>query len=53
MEKLSWEETAREMAASREDWSAWDRTASDGVDHLPWQARLKEDVTPRGGATGS
>jgi len=21
--KLSWEDTAREMAASREDWSAW------------------------------
>ena len=38
VEKLSWEETAREMAASREDWSAWDPTASDGLDDLPWQA---------------
>lgn len=24
VEKLSWEDTAREMAASDEDWSAWD-----------------------------
>ena len=24
VEKLSWEDTAREMAASREDWSVWD-----------------------------
>jgi antitoxin component of MazEF toxin-antitoxin module len=37
VEKLSWEETAREMAASREDWSAWDATAADGLDDLPWQ----------------
>jgi hypothetical protein len=39
VEKLSWEETAREMAASREDWSAWDATAADGLDDLPWQDR--------------
>ena len=31
-EKLSWEDTAREMAASREDWSAWDTAAADGMD---------------------
>jgi len=31
---LSWEDTAREMAASREDWSAWDTTAGDGLDVL-------------------
>ena len=38
VEKLSWEETAREMAASREDWSAWDMAGSDGLEDLPWQA---------------
>ena len=27
VEKLSWEDTAREMAASQEDWSAWDTAA--------------------------
>ena len=38
VEKLSWEETAREMAASHEDWSAWDSAIADGLDDLPWQA---------------
>jgi len=37
VEKLSWEDTAREMAASREDWSAWDTAAADGLDDVPWQ----------------
>jgi hypothetical protein len=44
VEKLSWEDTAREMAASREDWSAWDTAAADGLDDLPWQARRKGQV---------
>jgi antitoxin component of MazEF toxin-antitoxin module len=38
VDKLSWEDTAREMAASREDWSAWDTTLADGLDDLPWHA---------------
>lgn len=54
VKKLSWEETAREMAASREDWSAWDTTAADGrrsigafrvvVRTAPWCASAR----PRG-----
>jgi len=40
--KLSWEETAREMAASDEDWSEWDSTAGDGLEICPWKSR-----TPR------
>jgi len=35
--KLSWEETAREMAASDEDWSEWDCTLADGLEEIPWQ----------------
>jgi hypothetical protein len=38
VEKLSWAETAREMAAHREDWSAWDTTAVDGLEGVPWEA---------------
>ncbi len=38
VEKLSWDETALAMAASREDWSAWDVAAADGLDDLPWDA---------------
>ncbi len=44
VEKLSWEGTAREMAASREDWSAWDTAAADGLDDLAWQADRKGRV---------
>ena len=44
VEKLSWEETARAMAASREDWSAWETAAADGLDDLPWHARRRGRV---------
>jgi antitoxin component of MazEF toxin-antitoxin module len=35
--KLSWDETARAMAAESEDWSEWDHTRSDGLDQVPWE----------------
>ncbi|MEO8603088.1 MAG: AbrB/MazE/SpoVT family DNA-binding domain-containing protein [bacterium] len=38
VEKLSWDDTAREMAASQEDWSGWDGALSDGLDAVPWGA---------------
>jgi antitoxin component of MazEF toxin-antitoxin module len=34
--KLSWDETARAMAAVSEDWSDLDATVADGLDDLPW-----------------
>lgn len=46
-EKLSWEDTAREMAASGEDWSAWETAAADGLDNLPWQTDAGERVAER------
>ena len=36
--KLSWEETAREMANSGEDWSDWDVVSVDGMDATPWSS---------------
>jgi antitoxin MazE len=36
--KLSWEETAKAMAAANEDWSEWDCTLADGLDEIPWDA---------------
>lgn len=36
--KLSWEDTARAMAAEAEDWSAWDAVGGDGLDDLTWDA---------------
>jgi len=36
VEKLSWEDTAREMADCAEDWNEWDVTDADGLAELPW-----------------
>ena len=36
--KLSGEDTAREMAASGEEWSDWDAAAGDGLAEIPWEA---------------
>jgi len=38
VEKLSWEDTAREMAAANEDWSEWAVLDEDGLDSVPWEA---------------
>lgn len=32
--KLSWQETAKAMAAAKEDWSEWDAAAGDGINDL-------------------
>jgi len=47
VEKLSWEDTAREMASSREDWSDWDAVAADGLDHMPWRTEKMGVVAER------
>jgi len=38
--KLSWEETAREMAKSQEEWREWDATAGDGLESIPWELKV-------------
>jgi len=38
VEKLTWEDTAQEMAAANEDWSEWDVLDGDGLDSVPWEA---------------
>jgi antitoxin component of MazEF toxin-antitoxin module len=37
--KLSWEDTAREMAAGADEWDEWDVTAADGLSEIPWDSR--------------
>ena len=37
VQKLTWEETAREMAGAAEDWSEWDSTVGDDLERLPWE----------------
>jgi len=48
--KLSWEETARAMTTSGEDWSGWDPLAADGLDKIPWEPakprRVAQAETP-------
>jgi len=34
--RLSWEDTFRDMAREREDWSDLDATLPDGLDKAPW-----------------
>lgn len=36
VDKLSWSDTAREMAAESGEWNEWDSTASDGLAEIPW-----------------
>src|SRR5881396_2044939 len=48
--KLSWEETAREMAASGEDWSEWDSAAADGLETCPWDRSAPREVEARAAA---
>jgi antitoxin component of MazEF toxin-antitoxin module len=48
--KLSWADTALEMAAAGEDWSGWDASIGDGLDTIPWNAprvqRVAEGPAP-------
>ncbi len=44
IQKLSLQETARQMASEQEDWSEWDVTDSDGLDQLPWDERAPRKV---------
>jgi len=53
--KLSWEETARAMGGSAEDWSDWDELA-DGLEAVPWAPleprRVAESAPKRGSRRG-
>jgi len=37
--KMSWADTAREMAESSEDWSGWETVAADGLSGIPWKTK--------------
>ena len=48
--KLSWEDTAREMARAAEDWSEWDATLADGLESIPREApKVKRVAEPKAG----
>ncbi|OGD10879.1 MAG: hypothetical protein A2Y86_05945 [Candidatus Aminicenantes bacterium RBG_13_62_12] len=37
-EKLSWEDTVREMAAEREVWEEWNAADADGLESIMWES---------------
>lgn len=45
--RLSWEDTAREVAAAQEDWSDWDVTIADGLNDVPWETVRPTRVADR------
>jgi antitoxin component of MazEF toxin-antitoxin module len=46
-EKLSWEETAREMALTGDSWREWEVAVADGLDEIPWDASESLRVAER------
>jgi mRNA interferase MazF len=44
VEKLTWEDTAREMGAAGEDWSVWDTVNADGLEAIPWEMSKRSRV---------
>jgi hypothetical protein len=47
LQKLSWKDTALEMAAGLEDWSAWEAIAGDGLESIPWKPRALAVAEPK------
>ncbi len=45
--KLSWEDTAGDMAAAREDWRGWDVLDADGLDRVPWVSSKRGKVAEK------
>jgi len=43
--KLSWEDTAREMASDAEEWGDWDSTLSDGLEGIQWEPVVPRRIT--------
>jgi mRNA interferase MazF len=51
--KLSWENTAREMAIAPEDWHEWEATIADGLGNEAWVSELSPKIAERAGSYGS
>jgi mRNA interferase MazF len=50
--KLSWEDTAQEMALSEENWGELDPTVSDNLESLPWDSGKPSKVAARNATYG-
>jgi hypothetical protein len=47
VEKLTWEDTAREIALSTGDWREWDHVACDGLENHPWDTTVPSKAAER------
>ena len=45
--KLSWIETAEQIATARENWNEWDTTVVDGLEHIPWDEKAPRRVAEK------
>lgn len=45
--KLSWAETAEQIATAREKWNEWDATVGDGLDNIPWDEEAPRRVAEK------
>jgi len=52
IEKLSWPETAAEMAAAGENWDEWDAASGEGLEYLPWAGKRPRRVAEKPAAYG-
>ena len=52
-EKLSWEESAREMANEAESWGTLDSLVGDGLEALPWDGGEATETAAEYGASRS
>lgn len=45
--KLSFQQTAQQMAVEQENWGDWDTTDADGFENIPWDSRAPRKVAER------
>ncbi|MGK2963361.1 MAG: AbrB/MazE/SpoVT family DNA-binding domain-containing protein [Gemmatimonadaceae bacterium] len=45
--KLSWAETAVQIATARENWDEWDTAIGDGLEEIPWDEEAPRRVAEK------
>ena len=49
VKKLSWTETAEQIAAAHENWEEWDATLSDGLENIAWNEKPRRVAAKKPG----
>ena len=53
IEKLSWTETAAEMAAAGDSWREWEVVSDDGLESLPWKKKHPGKIAEKTASYGT